>query len=103
LFARRARFGALSVSSVQQSRRTFYSRSRHLSRLLAFASRVGLACTGDAGCVGPRMYVQAAHKMFMTLAWGAQVAGQGFAAPGRLDLADFSEVARDTKHQPGSK
>jgi hypothetical protein len=72
--------------------------------LATFGARhpVGLSCT-DAVCVGLRMYVQIAHKMFVTLALGAQVAGQGVAAPGRLDLADFSEVARDSKHQPGSK
>lgn len=46
--------------------------------------------TGDAVYVGPNLYVQITPKMFISFAWNAQVAGHEVAAPGNLDLTDFS-------------
>jgi hypothetical protein len=46
--------------------------------------------TGDAVYVGPNIYVQITPKMFVTFAWNTQVAGHEAAAPGNLDLTDFS-------------
>lgn len=54
-------------------------------------AEIGLnSFTGDAVYVGPNIYVQITPKMFVTFAWNAQVAGHEVAAPGNLDLTDFS-------------
>ena len=54
-------------------------------------SEVGLSSfTGDAVYVGPNLYIQITPKVFVTLAWNAQVAGHEVGSTGNLDLTDFS-------------
>lgn len=49
--------------------------------------------TGDAVYLGPTFYRHIAPKVLMTAAWEMQIAGhEAGAAPGDLDLTDFSRA-----------
>ena len=48
-----------------------------------------ISFTGDAGMLGPTLYLRFTPKMFMTAAWNTQVWGREVGNPVSLNLAEF--------------